>query len=122
MAGVQVATNFDTRPKFIRYPLPSFYGDTAVPSVLDVYINGQLRRSEQVEAGRFLLEDIPAINGAGQMQIVTRDAVGRQQVYAEDFYLATDLLRYSASASHWTTSNTANSQLRLHGAMGCETT
>jgi outer membrane usher protein len=97
MAGVQLATNFDTRPKFIRYPLPSFYGETAVPSVLDVYINGQLRRSEQVEAGRFLLEDIPAINGAGQMQIVTRDAVGRQQVYAEDFYLATDLLREGLS-------------------------
>jgi outer membrane usher protein len=97
MAGVQLATNFDTRPTFIRYPLPSFYGETAVPSVLDVYINGQLRRSEQVEAGRYVLEDIPAINGAGQMQIVTRDAMGRQQVFAEDFYLATDLLREGLS-------------------------
>ena len=93
IGGIQLATNFDTQPTFIRYPLPSFYGETAVPSALDVYINGQLRRSEQVEAGRYVLEDIPAINGAGQMQIVTRDALGRQQVFAQDFYLATDLLR-----------------------------
>jgi outer membrane usher protein len=97
MGGIQLATNFDTRPTFIRYPLPSFYGETAVPSALDVYINGQLRRSEQVQAGRYVLEDIPAINGAGQLQIVTRDALGRQQVFAQDFYLATDLLREGLS-------------------------
>ena len=93
IGGIQLATNFDTQPTFIRYPLPSFYGETAVPSALDVYINGQLRRSEQIQAGRYVLEDIPAINGAGQMQIVTRDALGRQQVFAQDFYLATELLR-----------------------------
>ena len=93
IGGIQLATNFETQPTFIRYPLPSFYGETAVPSALDVYINGQLRRSEQVQAGRYVLEDIPAINGAGQMQIVTRDALGRQQVFAQDFYLATELLR-----------------------------
>ena len=97
MGGIQFGTNFDTQPTFIRYPLPSFYGETSVPSALDVYINGQLRRSEDVQAGRYVLEDIPAVNGAGQMQIVTRDALGRQQVYAQDFYLATDLLREGLS-------------------------
>jgi outer membrane usher protein len=97
MAGVQLASNFATRPTFIRYPLPSFYGETAVPSALDIYINGQLRRSERVDAGRYVLEDIPAINGAGQMQIVTRDVMGRQQVFAQDFYLATNLLRQGLS-------------------------
>ena len=97
IGGIQLATNFDTQPTFIRYPLPIFYGETAVPSALDVYINGQLRRTEQVQAGRYVLEDIPAINGAGQMQIVTRDALGRQQVFAQDFYLATELLREDLS-------------------------
>jgi outer membrane usher protein len=97
IGGIQIATNFDTQPTFIRYPLPSFYGETAVPSALDVYINGQLRRSEQVQAGRYVLEDIPAINGAGQMQVVMRDALGRQQVFAQDFYLVTELLREGLS-------------------------
>jgi len=97
IGGIQLATNFDTQPTFIRYPLPSFYGETAVPSALDVYINGQLRRSESVEAGRYVLKDIPAVNGAGQMQIVTRDALGRQQVFAQDFYLSTELLREGLS-------------------------
>jgi len=97
IGGIQLATNFDTQPTFIRYPLPSFYGETTVPSALDVYINGQLRRSEQVQAGRYVLEDIPAVNGAGQMQVVMRDALGRQQVFAQDFYLVTDLLREGLS-------------------------
>lgn len=97
IGGIQLATNFDTQPTFVRYPLPSFYGETAVPSALDVYINGQLRRSEAVEAGRYVLEDIPAVNGAGQMQIVTRDALGRQQVFSQDFYLSTELLREGLS-------------------------
>ena len=97
MGGIQLATNFDTQPTFIRYPLPSFYGETAVPSALDVYVNGQLRRTESVDAGRFVLENIPAVNGAGQMQIVTRDALGREQVFAQDFYLTTDLLKEGLS-------------------------
>jgi outer membrane usher protein len=97
LGGLQIATNFETQPAFIRYPLPSFFGETTVPTALDVYINGQLRRSEQVEAGRYVLEDIPAVNGAGQMQVVTRDALGRQQVFAQDFYLSTELLREGLS-------------------------
>jgi outer membrane usher protein len=97
LGGIQLATNFATQPTFIRYPLPSFFGETSVPTALDVYINGQLRRSEEVEAGRYVLEDIPAINGAGQMQIVARDALGRQQVFAQDFYLSTELLREGLS-------------------------
>lgn len=93
VGGVQFATNFATQPTLITYPLPSFFGQAAVPTALDVYVNGQLTRREQVAPGGYLLEDIPVITGAGQMQIVTEDALGRQQVFVEDFYVSTELLR-----------------------------
>ncbi len=97
IGGIQLATNFETQPNFITYPLPSFYGETAVPSALDIYVNGRLKRREQVLPGRYVLEEIPVINGAGQMQIVARDALGRQQVFTQDFYLSSELLRQGLS-------------------------
>lgn len=97
MGGISLGTNFATQPTFITYPLPSFYGETAVPSALDIYVNGRLRRTEQVQPGQYVLEDIPVVNGAGQMQIITRDALGRQQVYSQDFYVSSELLRAGLS-------------------------
>jgi len=103
IGGVQFATNFSTQPTLITYPLPSFYGQSAVPTALDVYVNGQLQHREQVAAGSYLLQDVPVMNGAGQMQVVAVDALGRQQVFTQDFYVATSLLKeglneYSFSA------------------------
>jgi outer membrane usher protein len=72
--------------------LPDFFGQTAVPSILDIYINGRLSRRENVQPGSYLLENVPVLNGAGQMQVVATDALGRQQVFTQDFYLSTDLL------------------------------
>ena len=93
IGGVQYATNFATQPTLITFPLPSFYGQTTVPTALDVYVNGQLRQREEVAPGNYILEDIPVVNGAGQMQIVTQDALGRQQLFVQDFYVSTELLR-----------------------------
>lgn len=97
IGGIQLGTNFATQPTFVTYPLPSFYGETAVPSALDIYVNGRLRRTEQVQPGQYVLEDIPVVNGAGQMQVITRDALGRQQVYSQDFYVSSELLRAGLS-------------------------
>ena len=85
MGGILFATNFSTQPTFITYPLPSFYGETAVPSALDIYVNGRLKQSRNVEPGRYVLEEVPVITGAGQLQVVARDALGRQQVFTQDF-------------------------------------
>ena len=97
IGGIQLATNFDTQPSFITYPLPRFYGETSVPTALDVYVNGQLQHRQNVEPGSYVLEDVPVVNGAGQLQVVTRDALGRQQIFTQDFYSATELLREGLS-------------------------
>lgn len=93
MGGIQLATNFETRPAFITYPLPSFFGETAVPTALDIYVDGRLTQRKNVEPGSYVLEDVPVVNGAGQLQVIARDALGRQQVFTQDFYTSTELLR-----------------------------
>jgi len=97
IGGVQLATNFATQPTLITHPLPDFFGQTDVPSALDIYVNGRLSRRENVQPGSYLLEDVPVINGSGQMQVVATDALGRQQIFMQDFYLSTDLLMQGLS-------------------------
>lgn len=92
IGGIQLATNFATRPTLITYPLPDFYGETSIPSAVDIYINGRLSRSENVQPGSYVFDNIPVVNGAGQMQVVATDALGRQQIFTQDFYLSTELL------------------------------
>ena len=97
IGGIQLATNFSTQPTLITHPLPDFFGQTDVPSALDIYVNGRLSRRENVQPGSFLLEDVPVMNGAGQMQVVATDALGRQQIFTQDFYLSADLLAQGLS-------------------------
>jgi outer membrane usher protein len=97
IGGVQIGTNFATQPMLITHPLPDFYGESAVPSALDIYVNGRLSRRQQVEPGSFVLEDVPVVNGLGQLQVVATDALGRTQVFTQDYYLSTDLLREGLS-------------------------
>jgi outer membrane usher protein len=91
--GVMLATDFNLRPGFITQPLPSFSGDAALPSTVEVFVQNQLRTVTQVPAGPFTLDNVPVITGAGDARIVVRDALGREQVLTSAFYSAGQLLR-----------------------------
>jgi outer membrane usher protein len=91
--GVQYGTNFNTQPTLVTTPLLSAKGDAIVPSTVDVFVNGQPVASEQVQPGPFEIDGVPAVNGAGQMQVVVTDALGRQQVISQPYYSGQSLLR-----------------------------
>jgi outer membrane usher protein len=91
--GAIVATDFNLRPGFITQPLPTFSGDAALPSTVEVFVQNQLRTVTQVPAGPFTLDNVPVITGAGDARIVVRDALGREQVVTSAFYSAGQLLR-----------------------------
>ena len=93
VGGVQFGTNFATQPELITFPQPSIDGTAAVPSALDVVVNGTLRSSTEVQSGAFHLDQVPVVTGAGQIQVVTRDLLGREQVVTQDFYASERLLR-----------------------------
>lgn len=91
--GVQWATNFATQPGFITFPLPSLAGETALPSTLELYVNGMRRMSSEVPPGPFSIPDLPTVTGQGEVQLVVRDLLGREQVITDRFYASTRLLR-----------------------------
>jgi outer membrane usher protein len=93
IGGVQIARNFAVRPDLIPYPLPKFSGQAAVPSAVDLFINGYKTATDNVLPGPFTLNTMPFINGAGEAAVVTTDALGRQVMTTVPFYVANTLLK-----------------------------
>lgn len=93
LGGFQVQKNYSTRPDLITYPLPQFKGQAALPSTVDLIINGQKASSNEVQTGPFILNNVPFINGQGEAVVVTTDAVGRQVSTTVPFYISNSLLK-----------------------------
>lgn len=91
--GVQWATNFAVRPGFVTFPLPTLSGESALPSTVDLFINDALRGRETVPPGPFTLPNLPVITGEGELRVVVRDLLGREQVLSERYYASPRLLR-----------------------------
>ena len=91
--GLQFGTNFSTQPMLVTTPLLAAQGEAVVPSTVDVFVNGRPIASEQVPPGPFSIDRLPVLTGAGQLQVVITDALGRQQVLTQPYYSGTSLLR-----------------------------
>ncbi|MDE2345440.1 MAG: fimbrial biogenesis outer membrane usher protein, partial [Gammaproteobacteria bacterium] len=103
MGGIQYGTNFATRPYFINFPLPTIGGQAAVPSTVQLYVNGLLKETQQVPPGPFSIPAVPVVTGPGTATIVVQDMLGHQQVITSSFYASENLLKpglndYSFSA------------------------
>jgi outer membrane usher protein len=91
--GVQWARNFSVQPNFLTLPLPTIGGSAAVPSVVDVLVNNVLADRRDIAAGPFRVDQLPVVTGAGEVQLVVRDALGRESVITRPYYSASQLLR-----------------------------
>lgn len=92
ITGVTVARNFGLDPYFLRFPALDLAGTALTPSQVDVYVNGVLVGRHDVAPGPFQLRDVPIAAGAGNTQIVVRDAFGRQTSASTNYYFSTNLL------------------------------
>ncbi|MGH8397837.1 MAG: fimbria/pilus outer membrane usher protein [Gammaproteobacteria bacterium] len=91
--GVQYGTDFSTQPYFVTFPVPSISGQAVLPSIVDLYVNGQLVHSQNVQPGPFNIPAIPVITGNGEAQMVVHDMLGRTQVVTVPFYASSQLLK-----------------------------
>lgn len=92
LGGLQIQRNFDVRPDIITMPLPDLSGSAAVPSTVDLYVDGARRSSYDLPEGPFTLNNIPAITGNATARLVVRDALGRETVSETSLYASADLL------------------------------
>ncbi|WP_455923201.1 fimbria/pilus outer membrane usher protein [Pseudomonas putida] len=93
LGGVQLSRDFSVRPDLVTYPLPAFAGEAAVPSSVDLFINGYKSTSAELQPGPYTLTNVPYINGAGEAVVVTTDALGRQVSTTLPFYVTSTLLQ-----------------------------
>lgn len=101
--GAQVSRNFGLSPDLVTIPQPTATGNAAVPSTVDVYVNNVRAHTQDVPAGPFVISNIPAVTGDGNVRMVVRDANGREVVTESSFFssgqlLAPGLFDFSASA------------------------
>lgn len=91
--GISIGTNFSTRPDMVTYALPIVPGESRIPTSAELLINGQAHSRFDLAPGPFEISNVPAINGAGEIQLLTRDPLGRQQLVVLPYYVTPALLR-----------------------------
>ena len=103
LGGIQVMSDFSMRPDLVTFPVPAVGGSVAVPSTVDILVNGTQLLSRQVQPGPFQVPQLPVITGAGTVSMTITNALGRQVTtelpfYASPAMLAPGLQTYSAEA------------------------
>ncbi|MCR0982681.1 fimbria/pilus outer membrane usher protein [Roseomonas populi] len=101
LGGAQVSRSFSLRPDLVTFPVPIVSGSAAVPSTVDVLVNGVQQLSTTTGTGPFVVRQLPVITGAGEVSVRVRDALGRETTstlpfYASSALLAPGLFSYSA--------------------------
>jgi len=91
--GVQWSTDFSLRPGFQPSVPPVLRGEAALPSTVDVYVDNVRRMQGRVEPGAFEVAEVPVINGRGEVRMVVRDLLGREQVIVQPYFAHAALLR-----------------------------
>ncbi|HXV19882.1 MAG TPA: fimbria/pilus outer membrane usher protein [Desulfuromonadales bacterium] len=93
MGGLSFSKLYRIDPYFIRYPLFDFSGMASLPSDVELYVDGVRVRSERFAPGEFELRNFQSIGGAQTIEVVVRDALGREQRIVSPFYFTDQILR-----------------------------
>ncbi len=92
LAGMQVTTDFSLRADLVTFPVPTIAGQVAVPSSVDVLVNGVQLLSRDVQPGPFELRQLPVVTGAGSVSVAITNALGQQVTQMLPFYASSSLL------------------------------
>jgi outer membrane usher protein len=92
VAGITVAKEFAINPYFVRHPTLSLSTPINVPSVMEIQVNGQVVRREQVAPGRLEVRNLPMALGRNDAQVIVRDAFGVERELSSTYYLTTTAL------------------------------
>jgi outer membrane usher protein len=92
IGGITVSKEFSINPYYVRYPTLSLSTPIAVPSVMEVEVNGQVVSQQQVAPGRLDVRNLPLTIGRNDARIVVRDAFGQTRELSSTYYLTTTAL------------------------------
>jgi outer membrane usher protein len=93
LEGAQIRSDFTTRPDLVTFPLPGISGSAAVPSTVNVLVDGNLVTSNQIDGGPFEIPQLPVVSGAGTITMTVTNALGQQVSVSQPFYASSALLK-----------------------------
>lgn len=86
MGGLSFTKYYPMDPYFIQYPTLNLNTTAALPSQVEVRIDGNVIARQQVQPGPIDIVNVTGYQGARNVQVVVRDAFGREQVIQQPFY------------------------------------
>ncbi len=96
--GLSWRSDFSLDPGFVRHPTPTLQGEVLQPSTIELYVDGLRRSVHGVPAGPFEIGVPEAAAGSGEMRLVLRDLLGREQVLVLPYHSHVALLRPGLAA------------------------
>ncbi len=91
-AGLRWASDYSIRPDVIKLPTATLSGEAVLPSTVDVLVNNVRRLTTEVPPGPFDIRNLPTITGAGEVNLVIRDILGRETLVTRNLYASATLL------------------------------
>jgi len=86
MGGVSFSKYYPMDPYFIQYPTLNLSATAALPSTVEVKIDGNVVARRPVQPGPVDIVNITGYTGARNVQVVVRDAFGREQAFQQPYY------------------------------------
>lgn len=84
--GIWVGRDFSLQPYRTTIPLASYVGEAALPSKVDVFVDGVLQSQKEIQPGQFQINNIVPSTGAGVAVAQVTDITGRIQTISIPLY------------------------------------
>lgn len=93
LGGISFSKIYLIDPYFINRPMLDLAGFVSLPSDVEIYLDGMRIRTEKLSPGEFELKNISSYPGARLIELVIKDAFGREQRLRYPFYFTDILLK-----------------------------
>lgn len=93
IGGIGISKAYQMDPYLIRQPTLNLTGTAALPSQVDIYVDGVLTGRERVSPGQFQMSNLNYYGGSRNVELVVRDAFGNEQRFHYPAYFTSDLLK-----------------------------
>lgn len=105
MGGISFRKAYQLSPAKNIYQSPSIRGTARAPSIVDIFMDNRKIASDSVDSGPYEINNLPFINGAGQVTVVTTDKLGNKtnetvQLYKTSSLLAAGINQFSANLGY----------------------
>ncbi|OQC53920.1 MAG: Fimbrial Usher protein [Deltaproteobacteria bacterium ADurb.Bin022] len=94
IGGLGISKVYRMDPYLIRQPTLDFSGAAALPSQVDIYVDGILSGRQNIQPGQFDIRNLNYYGGTRDVELVIRDAFGIEQRFLYSVYFARTLLKH----------------------------